>query len=930
MLKPLFEKLFGNYNEKELKKLYPILSDVNRWEEEYSTLSEDQIKAKTQLFKDRIATDVRSLREQYDDVYARMQSTEVAVDLEKKKIISLEFQEIKTQYLSLLEESLDRILPEAFALVKVACKKLLGEEFDLLGKMRVWDMVPFDVQVIGGVVLHKGRIAEMKTGEGKTFVATMPLYLNALAGRGAHLVTVNEYLAKRDSEWMGYLYRYLGLSVGAVMHDMDPIDRRMAYSCDITYGTNNELGFDYLRDNMASQSEQIVQRDLAYAIVDEVDSILIDEARTPLIISAPAEESTSKYQNYAKMVMHLTRDKHFLVDEKMKAVTLTEDGIRTMEGLMGVSNIYTEAGFREVHHIEQALKAHALFRKDVDYLVRDGQVMIVDEFTGRVLDGRRYSDGLHQAIEAKEQVDIKRESRTLATISFQNLFRIYDKLGGMTGTAFTEAEEFSQIYGLDVMVLPTNRPVGRKDRADVIFKTEQGKYEYIAGIVQEKHKVGQPVLIGTTSIEKSEKISELLAKRGVSHTVLNAKFHEKEAEIVSQAGKKGAVTIATNMAGRGTDIKIDDDVVEVGGLAVYGTERHESRRIDNQLRGRSGRQGDPGESQFFVSMDDDLMRIFGGDRMKNMMTMLKVPEDMPIENRLISDAIENAQKRVENYNFDIRKHLVEYDSVMNKHREIFYSRRKHVLVSTDVRDEMLEMMKRYVHLLVAKHTSESDNSLWNRQEILEVVNALCGGIRLSMKDVEEYSERDDLSIFLNNALAISYEAKEKDVPTDVMRAIEKNVYLRSMDVLWMEHLDYMSSLRQSVSLRGYAQKDPLSEYKGEAFHAFMKLLDDIVLSTVNTIFRIEIEPHEFKEFVQRDENGPLTTNQEQIEEGLSSDSSDEISHIIGDPSFAPSDGAKTHVHAPKPLAKNASYADTERNDPCPCGSGLKFKKCHGK
>ncbi|MFA6528721.1 MAG: preprotein translocase subunit SecA, partial [Candidatus Gracilibacteria bacterium] len=629
MITKLLQKILGDYNLKEIRKLEPVVEYINKLEEGYQKdLKDEDIPLKTEEFKKRIATG----------------------------------------------EPLDTILPEAFALVKNACRKLVGKKWEVRGREMAWDMIPYDVQIIGGLVLHHGKIAEMKTGEGKTLVCTMPLYLNALTGKGTHLVTVNSYLANRDSEWMGGLYKFLGLTVGVIEHGQSHQDKQAAYNCDITYGTNNEFGFDYLRDNMVRTLNQCVQRELNYSIVDEVDSILIDEARTPLIISAPAEESTSKYMKYAGLISALEENKHYTIDEKIKTAILSEDGIKKMEELLGMENIYTEGGFQEVNHIEQALKAHTVYKKDVDYMVKDGEVIIVDSFTGRLMPGRRYSAGLHQAIEAKERVEVKRESKTMATITFQNYFRMYKKLAGMTGTALTEAEEFAAIYNLNTISIPTNKPVKRLDRPDAIYKNHKGKYMAIAEKTKELHQKGQPVLIGTVSIEKSELLSGLLKAQGIKHEVLNAKQHEKEAEIVSKAGQKGSVTIATNMAGRGTDIKLGEGIGDLGGLYIMGTERHESRRIDNQLRGRAGRQGDNGETQFYISMEDDLMRLFGADSIKKMMEFLRVPDDMMIENKRISKSIENAQKSVEGRHFDIRKHLVDYDDIMNKHREIMYRR----------------------------------------------------------------------------------------------------------------------------------------------------------------------------------------------------------------------------------------------------------------
>src|SRR3989338_2245473 len=663
--------LLGDPQKKDLKRIGKIVEKINTIEAGYQSLSDDDIPKKTAEFKERIGKG----------------------------------------------ESLDALLPEAYALLKFACRRLQGKSWQVRGFDYKWDMVPFDVQLIGGVVLHEGRIAEMKTGEGKTLVCTLPVYLNALSGKGVHVVTVNDYLAERDSEWMGGLYRFLGLTTGVVIHGQNRDEKKAAYAADITYGTNNEFGFDYLRDNMAPSLEALVQRELNFAIVDEVDSILIDEARTPLIISAPAEESTEKYQKYNQLVRLLDENTHYNLDEKQRAVTLTEDGVKKMEELLGVDNIYTDGGFEEVHHIEQALRARAAYKLDVDYVIKDSQVMIVDEFTGRLMPGRRFGQGLHQAIEAKEGLPIKKESRTLATITFQNYFRIYKKLGGMTGTAKTEEEEFRSIYGLDVLEIPTHRPITRMDKSDMVYKNRLGKFTAITRAVKSLHEKGQPVLVGTVSVEKSEALSQMFNAEGIPHHVLNAKFHEQEAEIISKAGQRGAVTVATNMAGRGTDIKLGERVQELGGLVVIGSERHEARRIDNQLRGRSGRQGDPGMTQFYVSMEDDLMRIFGGERMQGLMEKLGLPDDMPIENTFISRSIESAQKKVEGHNFDIRKHLVEYDSVMNTHRDIIYKRRRIILENENLKNEALLLIEQETEKIVLEHPGDI-------KEIFESVSAL--------------------------------------------------------------------------------------------------------------------------------------------------------------------------------------------------------------
>jgi preprotein translocase subunit SecA len=799
-------------------------------------------------------------------------------------------------------ESLDDLLPEAFGLVAAACKKLVGTSWEVRGNELTWEIEgPYDVQLIGGMLLHEGNIAEMRTGEGKTFVCTMPLYLNALEGKGAFLVTVNDYLAHRDAEWMGGLYRFLGLSVGVIQSRTAPAVKHEAYDADITYGTNNEFGFDYLRDNMATTKENVVQRHLHYAIIDEVDSILVDEARTPLIISTQAEESTSKYMQYSTLVKSLKENEHYNIDEKQRVATLTDEGISKIESMLGVKNIYEEGGYKEIHHIEQALKAQAIFKNDVDYVVKDGEILIVDEFTGRLMPGRRYSEGLHQAIEAKEGVEIKRESKTLATVTFQNYFRLFDKLAGMTGTAKTEEEEFYKLYGLPVVVVPTNKPIARKDMDDLIFKSQKGKYIGIAKKVKELHKEGQPVLIGTVSVEKSEVLSKLLKTEGVAHNVLNAKQHEREAEIVADAGKPGAVTIATNMAGRGTDIKINAEVKELGGLYVIGTERHESRRIDNQLRGRSGRQGDPGASQFYVSMEDDLMRIFGGDRVRNMMQAMNIPEDMPISNKFVSKSIEGAQKRVEGRNFDVRKHIVEYDDVMNHHREIIYSKRRKLLFEEDIHDEILRLIKEEVESIVAgQRLPEGGHDF---QEIIETVAAIYRGQNLPV--VSDIDGLDEAQVVdkLQNYLLSRYEELESTLnDSSIMRQVEREVYLSTIDSFWMEHIDDMSYLRQNVALEAYGQRNPLIEYKNQAFGMFKRLQSNIDFAVVNTLFKVEIKPRlDITDEVPA--NAELKTNESQIESNLSGG------------------------EAPQKSADNVEKVG--RNESCPCGSGKKYKKCHG-
>ncbi|MFH1284560.1 MAG: preprotein translocase subunit SecA [Candidatus Peregrinibacteria bacterium] len=894
MLRKILNKLIGDVNEKTLKRIRPIVEKINKIEEKYQSEIKDQndILAHTAAFKER-------LRE---------------------------------------GETLDDILPEAFALVKTACRHLVGKKWNVREKEVEWDMVPYDVQLIGGIVLHQGNISEMKTGEGKTLVCTLPVYLNALTEKGVFVVTVNEYLAQRDAEWMGGLYNYLGLSVGVNIHGMSPEEKSAAYNCDITYGTNNEFGFDYLRDNMTTNPEQIVQRNLHYAIVDEVDSILIDEARTPLIISAPAEESTSKYQKYSQLISQLQENTHYDIDEKAKTATLTEEGIAKMEQMLGMENIYTEGGFAEVHHIEQALRAQACYKSDVDYMIQEGQIIIIDEFTGRLMPGRRYSHGLHQAIEAKENVEIKRESKTLATVTFQNYFRLFEKLGGMTGTAATEAEEFYQIYGLETIVIPTNRPIVRADQDDMIYKTQKGKYLAAVKKIKELHDKGQPVLVGTISVEKSEIVSKLLNIEGVPHSVLNAKHHEKEAEIVEKAGEKGAVTIATNMAGRGTDIKLGDGVKELGGLFVLGTERHEARRIDNQLRGRCGRQGDPGASQFYVSMEDELMRLFGGDKIKNMMNILKFPEDTPIQNRMISRSIESAQKKVEGRNFDIRKHLVEYDDVMNVHREIVYKNRQEFLKRDDLHKDILKMIDETAEGIVRNHTGERQQNQWDYKEIYEAVTAIHKDTEnpLKLDDLERIHDQDKLIEKVKKYLKESYAAREESLPDkELMRKIEKAVYLRAADTLWMEHIDEMSYLRENVAFSGYAQRDPLVEYKSQAYETFNEMIGMTTANTVNTLFKVDLEKVVPQTMLQRAqaEVRNVQTNENQIAAPLSGERRSVVQPMSVTHTTLNTEQSENPVvvSATTPSGQSATtFKKVGRNDPCPCGSGKKYKHCHGR
>ncbi|MDD4319095.1 MAG: preprotein translocase subunit SecA [Candidatus Peribacteraceae bacterium] len=922
-------KLLGDPNKKELKKLWPLVGEVREAEKrpEIRALTLETLPAKSQEFRDRIAKG----------------------------------------------ETTDRILPEAFATAVRACELLKesGQKISLGNQEFGWDMIPFDVQLLGGAVLHRGNIAEMKTGEGKTLVCTLPVYLNALEGKGVHVVTVNDYLARRDATWMGMLYKALGMSVGVIVHGLSTDERRAAYAADITYGTNNEFGFDYLRDNMATSVARQVQRGLHYAIVDEVDSILIDEARTPLIISQPAEESTTKYRQYAQLVGQLVENTHFNKDEKQRAATLTEEGIKKMEELLGVENIYTERGFEEVHHIEQALRAHAIYKRDVDYIVKEGEVIIVDEFTGRLMPGRRYSYGLHQAIEAKENVEVQRESKTLATITFQNYFRLFRKLAGMTGTAKTEEEEFESIYKLRTIVVPTHRDMVRADKADMVYKSVAAKFKAVAQIAKEKYDRGQPVLIGTTSVEKSEAMHLLLEQLSVPHQVLNAKHHEKEAEIVAEAGRKGAITIATNMAGRGTDIKLGEGVQALGGLAILGTERHESRRIDNQLRGRSGRQGDPGESQFFISMEDELMRLFGGDRLKGMMERLKVPDDMPLESGMVSRSIEGAQKKVEGRNFDIRRHVLQYDNVMNRHRDIIYKRRQKILEkiaesgqppasggqevpaesssltagsSSPLHTEILEGMRKEVEGILTAHASSDDFEDWNVKEIAESFAAFHPDLSnvVTEERLRSFKDKDGLWSSLSALLTELYGSKCGHYDPATVTNAENLITLRAIDTHWMDHIDDMSHLREQVAFAGYAQRDPLIEYQDQGFRRFQQLLNTINATTVRMLLQADFAQFSPQAVVRmlREEEGPenLQTNADQIEGELAKTgaASAFIPTATGEqpqggaaPSASGGGSVPQRVRA-EPASRTIHASKVGRNDPCPCGSGKKYKKCHGK
>jgi len=911
MFKNLVEKIIGTYSERELKRIMPIVDKIEALEPGMKALSDAELRSKTDEFR-------RRLKE---------------------------------------GQTLDDILPEAFAVVREASVRVLG-------------MRHYRVQLIGGIVLHQGRIAEMKTGEGKTLVATLPLYLNALEGKGAHLVTVNDYLARRDSEWMGKIYNFLGLSVGLIVHGLDNAQRKKAYACDITYGTNNEFGFDYLRDNMVIYKEDMVQRDLHYAIVDEVDSILIDEARTPLIISGAGDKSTDLYIKANAFVSRLKAkvftetddrqadddvDADYIVDEKAHTATLTERGVAKAEQYFGVENLADPENLTLSHHINQALKAHGLMKRDREYVVKDGEVIIVDEFTGRLMFGRRYSDGLHQAIEAKEGVKVERESKTLATITFQNFFRMYHKLAGMTGTALTEEEEFRAIYKLDVIEIPTNKPMIRIDYPDCVYKNEAGKFRAVINEIEERHKKGQPILVGTISIEKSELLSSMLKKKGIPHQVLNAKFHEKEAEIIAQAGRLGAVTIATNMAGRGTDIMLGgnpeflakqemrkqgypeelisectsfavtedeevlkaravykelyekykkhtdaekEKVIELGGLHIIGTERHESRRIDNQLRGRSGRQGDPGSSRFYISLEDDLMRLFGSDRLTAIVEALGLEDDQPIEHKMLTNAIENAQRRVEGRNFDIRKRVLQYDDVMNKQREVIYSQRRQVLNGESLKESFMKMIENTVNSLVDRFCGENSHpDMWDWEGINAQARDLLpdiGKLSVPKEEADTYTQ-EDLKQTLLRAVVGAYEAKEAEYGAEIMRELERIVLLRTVDEKWMDHIDAMDQLRYGIGMRAYGQRDPVVEYKFEGFEMFEEMIRSIQYDSVKRLLRMRID---------REQGTP---KREKVAEPVTA------SHGDSGPR--------------KPVVR--SGARVGRNDPCPCGSGKKYKKCCG-
>ncbi|OGY78673.1 MAG: preprotein translocase subunit SecA [Candidatus Kerfeldbacteria bacterium RIFCSPHIGHO2_02_FULL_42_14] len=925
----ILEKIFGDPNVKILKHYQKRVGRINAIEHNIKMLSDDALKQQTKILRER---------------------------LDKG-------------------ETLDAVLDIAFATVREAAQRTLGQRH-------------YDVQLMAGMALHEGKIAEMKTGEGKTLAATLSLYLNALSSQGAHLVTVNDYLARRDADWMGRIFYALGMTVGCIQHEaafiFDPkieqeetkeaitklsfkvdmqnlrsVGRREAYNADITYGTNNEFGFDYLRDNMVQESSQKVQRSLHFAIIDEVDSILIDEARTPLIISAPAQEATERYHTFAHIVSQLKENEDYNMDEKMRAVALTQSGIDRVERMLGKKNMYQEGSVEDIHHIEQALKANALFKKDRDYVVREGEVVIVDEFTGRLMFGRRFSEGLHQAIEAKEGLTIKQESLTLATITLQNLFRLYKKLAGMTGTAATEAEEFAKIYGLDVVVVPTNRPMIRIDAADRIYRTERGKSKAVVQEIKKLYENGQPVLVGTISIEKNERLSAMLKKEGIPHNLLNAKNHEHEAEIIAQAGKLHAVTVATNMAGRGVDIVLSgnppnaseaEKIKQLGGLTVLGTERHESRRIDNQLRGRSGRQGDAGKSQFYISLEDDLMRIFASERLKSLMTRLGQPEDMPLENSLITRSIEAAQKKVEGRNFDIRKHLVEYDDVMNKHREVIYKKRNEILYDYEhepkkLRERTFEMIENEIEQVVSFHTAidktqertknngmskaqeRNTSTSWDMQEIEEVMSTIfllseeekkyIRGLQPQSATNEVHILRDQVIQVLIQWASQRYEKLESSVgEPQLMRRIEKSVWLRAIDMLWIDHLDQMTRLREGIGLRGYGQKDPLVEYQKEAYDHFTELMNTIARQVAHTIFKVGAQSVMTSTLMQK-------RQQEIAPSKVFSEETRQFGGLL-----QPQETRNTQNVVLKKI-KDASGQKVGRNDLCPCGSGKKLKRCHG-
>jgi preprotein translocase subunit SecA len=848
MIATILTKIFGSKNDRVLKAIRPLIVRINQLEEETTQLDDQALAARTIAFRERLAQG----------------------------------------------ETLDQLLPEAFATVREAARRVLGERH-------------YDEQLVGGVVLHQGKIAEMKTGEGKTLTSTLAVYLNALAGQGVHVVTVNDYLAGRDADWMGRVYTFLGMTVGKIVHGLDDTERRQAYAADITYGTNNEFGFDYLRDNMKFDLNDYCQRGFYYAIVDEVDSILIDEARTPLIISGPSDIPTELYAKVNRILPKFKETEHYAIDEKARQVSMTDEGVALAEELLNVENLYDPNNIDQLHHLNQAFKAHKLFKRDVDYIVSDGQVKIVDEFTGRVMEGRRYSDGLHQALEAKEHVKIEQENQTLASITFQNYFRMYKKLAGMTGTADTEAPEFKKIYNLDVTVMPTHMPMVRVDYADVIYKNVEAKYRAIIREIKEMHEQGRPVLVGTISIDISEKISNLLKKEKIDHEVLNAKHHAREAEIIAGAGQYGKVTIATNMAGRGTDIKLGAGVVEAGGLHIIGTSRHESRRIDNQLRGRSGRQGDSGSSRFYLSLEDDLLRIFGSDRISGIMDKLGMEEDEPIEHSMITRAIENAQKKVEARNFEIRKHLLEYDDVMNKQREVIYHRRRELLTTTDLSEVVQDMLRETTEEIVAQFaTNRKDAADWDWDGFITRMNEVFAAPLPIDEDAKVGMKAADLLQLANDTVKVAYEQQISFNGYETQKQLERFLLLQNVDTLWKEHLLAMDHMKEGIGLRGYGQKNPLIEYKREGFLLFSKLMEIIRLQTVSSLMRVRVMR---QEDVERMEEERRRAQEE--EERLVRRSDD-----------------SANDSPPQPIRRE--HEKIGRNTDCPCGSGKKYKKCCGR
>ena len=847
MIGSTLTKIFGSKNERTLKLIQPIVEKTNSLEPDIQKLDDAELAAKTVEFKERVAKG----------------------------------------------ESLDELMPEAFAVTREAARRVIGERH-------------YDVQIVGGVILHQGKIAEMKTGEGKTLCSTLAVYLNALSGKGVHVVTVNDYLASRDAEWMGSIYRFLGLTTGTIVHGMNDEERQAAYNADVTYGTNNEFGFDYLRDNMKFDIKDYCQRDFNFAIVDEVDSILIDEARTPLIISGPADISTELYNQVDKIAPRFKNEEHYTLDEKSKSVSMTEEGVALGEELLKVDNLYDPQNIEYLHHLNQAMKAHLLFQRDVDYLVKDGEVVIVDEFTGRTMPGRRYSDGLHQALEAKEGVKVEKENQTLASITFQNYFRLYKKLSGMTGTADTEAPEFKKIYNLDVVIIPPNEKMVRIDFPDSIYKNIQAKYKAVIREIKELHKKGQPVLVGTISIDVSEKISNMLKKDGIPHSVLNAKQHDKEAEIIAKAGQKGRVTIATNMAGRGTDIKLGEEVADLGGLHILGTSRHESRRIDNQLRGRSGRQGDAGSSRFYLSLEDDLLRIFGSDKISGILDKLGMDEDEPIEHGMISKAIENAQRKVEGHNFDIRKHLLEYDDVMNKQREVIYQQRREALDSEDIKPVIEDILSEEMDSIATEFFEQKILSAdWDWQGINERVQGSIGVAPEWDEADKQDLDHDSFVEKLMQAGQRAYEEQEEKIGAEGLRYLERVVFLQMVDTYWKEHLLNMDHLKEGIGLRGYGQKNPLNEYKREGFEMFANMIETVKRQTLVTLFRIKIASQE-----EIDREALEKRKRQQSEMRLSRG------------------GEESGQAQQQPTKRDGEK--TGRNDPCPCGSGKKYKKCCGK